>query len=102
MAITKKFLKTKPICKCTFKLPKEAAPDASVVTLAGDFNDWKTEELPLKKLKSGDFKIELDLPVGNKYEYRYLVDDSKWINDWDADEYVHNTDLNVDNSVVCV
>mgnify|MGYP000439288294 CR=1 FL=1 len=102
MSIKKKFLKTKPICKCTFKLPKEAVPNAVSVTLAGEFNDWKTEELPLKKLKSGDFKIELDLPIGSKYEYRYFVDHAIWINDWAADEYHHIPDLNIDNSVICL
>ena len=37
MAITKKFLKSKPVCKVTFALSETEAKTAEVV---GDFNDW--------------------------------------------------------------
>ena len=37
MAITKKFLKSKPVCKVTFALTETEANSAEVV---GDFNDW--------------------------------------------------------------
>lgn len=102
MAIKKKFLKSKPVCKCTFSLPKEAAPEASKVALVGDFNDWTPEEHLLKKLKSGEFKIEIDLEVGQKYQYRYLIDDEKWENDWQADEYIPVEGLATENSVVAL
>lgn len=102
MAIKKKFLKSKPICKCTFSLPKEAAPSAKKVSLVGDFNDWTPEEHLLKQLKSGEFKIEIDLEVGQKYEYRYLIDDETWENDWQADEYRPVEGYSTENSVVAV
>ncbi len=102
MAIKKKFLKSKPICKCTFSLPKDAAPEADKVSLVGDFNDWAEDELVLKKLKSGVFKIDLDLEVGKKYQYRYLIDGQVWENDWQADEYVPAPEYFTENSVVSV
>ena len=102
MAIKKKFLKSKPICKCTFSLPKDAAPDAEKVTLVGEFNDWETDTHVLKKLKSGEFKIDLDLATGRKYEYRYLIDGAVWENDWQADEYVPVPGLAAENSVVAL
>ncbi|MEJ2042590.1 MAG: isoamylase early set domain-containing protein [Reinekea sp.] len=102
MAVKKKFLKSKPVCKCTFSLPKDAAPDADKVTLVGDFNDWGTETHVLKKLKSGEFKIDLDLEVGRKYQYRYLIDDKKWENDWQADEYAPAPDYATENSVIAL
>jgi len=100
MAIKKKFLKSKPVCKCTFTFPKDAAPEAKKVSLVGDFNDWALEEHLLKQLKTGDFKIEIDLPVGQKYQYRYLIDDKVWENDWQADEYIPVPEFSTDNSVV--
>lgn len=102
MAIKKKFLKSKPICKCTFSLPKAAAPSASKVSIVGDFNDWAPQEHLLKQLKSGEFKIELDLETGKEYQFRYLIDDETWENDWNADGYVPAPGFGADNSVVAV
>lgn len=102
MAIKKKFLKTKPICKCTFSLPKEAAPDAHQVTLVGDFNNWQTKSHVLKQLKSGDFKVDIDLETGRRYQFRYLIDGETWANDWHADDYVLIPEFGTENSVVAV
>lgn len=102
MPIKKKFLKSKPICKCTFSMPKKAVPNAEKITIAGDFNNWSEEEHVLRKLKSGEFKIDIDLPVGQKYQYRYLVDGETWMNDWEADEYSPAPGMAVDNSVVSI
>lgn len=102
MSIKKRYLKSKPVCKCTFLLPKDAAPDAKAVNLVGDFNSWSLDGTPMKRLKSGDFKLELDLDAGQRYQYRYLIDGKKWENDWAADDYVPVPDLSVENSVVQV
>ena len=37
MSLTKKYLKSKPICKVTFTVP---ASEASTVAVAGDFNNF--------------------------------------------------------------
>jgi hypothetical protein len=68
--IKKKYLKTKPICKVKFTLPKD----------------------------NGNYTITLDLEKG-EYCFRYLIDGSKWENDWHADKYVPNS-FGCDNSVV--
>ena len=78
MAITKQYLKTKPICKVTFVVP---AKEASSVCVAGEFNNWNTEATMLKKLKNGNFKGTIDLPKDNQFEFKYVVDVSglmKW------------------------
>ena len=54
----------------------------------------------LKKLKSGEFKIDLDLEVGKDYQYRYLIDDKIWENDWQADDYIQVPEFSAENSVV--
>ena len=49
--IKKQFLKSKPVCKATFTLPAEAAPEAKTVEILGDFNNWK-EGVEMKKQKN--------------------------------------------------
>lgn len=102
MALQKKYLKSKPVCKVTFIVPKEAAGSATKVNLVGDFNKWKKKSHPLKKLKSGEFKITVDLECGKEYQYRYLIDNTIWENDWAADKYVRSSSYDVENSVVSV
>ena len=87
MAITKQYLKSKPICKVTFSVPAEEAKEVSVL---GCFNEWSVEKaVKLKKLKNGIFRGTLDLAKDNSYEFRYLVD-GDFVNDEHADAYVTN------------
>jgi 1,4-alpha-glucan branching enzyme len=88
--VEKKFLKTRRVCKVTFTLPKEAAPDAETVCVMGEFNDWSCDANPLKRQKNGDFSVSLDLEKGRSYRFRYLVDGWKFENDWQADRYEAN------------
>jgi methyl coenzyme M reductase subunit C len=41
MSIKKQYLKTKPVCKVTFRLKKAQACGARKVSIAGDFNQWE-------------------------------------------------------------
>lgn len=100
MALKKQFLKSKPQVKVTFRLDRAAAPGAKSVSLVGEFNDWNIYATPMKRLKDGTFKVELTLDPGKSYEYRYLIDENDWENDWDADRYVRSAYGNCDNSVV--
>lgn len=96
MAITKQYLKSKPVCKVTFTVPAEKATKVSVV---GSFNEWNTEAATLKKLKSGIFKGTIDLKKDNSYEFRYVVDGA-YINDDQADGYVWNDFAATENGVL--
>ena len=100
MSIKKQYLKRKPLCKVTFRLPKEAIEGAKNVTIVGDFNDWEEEATPLQPLKSGDYKALLELEVGKSYQYRYLIDGETWENDWAADNYVASPFSGIENSVI--
>jgi len=99
--IKKEYLKRKDVCKVTFRLPKVAAPGARNVSIVGDFNAWNIYASPMKKLKSGDFTITLELKPGKEYQFRYLIDDNRWENDWNADKYVTGP-FGSDNSVIYV
>jgi 1,4-alpha-glucan branching enzyme len=99
--IEKKFMKSKPVCKATFTLPVEAAPDAKEVALVGEFNNWDiSKAIPLKKAaKAGVYKALVELETGKSYEFRYLIDGETWENDWAADAYAA-TPFGEENSVV--
>jgi len=100
MSIEKKYLKTKNICRTTFRLSADAAGEAQTVFLVGEFNDWSMHGLPMKRLKDGSFKTEVDLEPGRSYQFRYLLDDDRWENDWNADNYCYSEFGNCENSVV--
>jgi len=102
VSIKKKYLKSKPVCKVSFEIPKEAAQEAKKVAIVGEFNEWNTKAVTMKKLKNGNFTAVLDLEPGREYEFRYLIDDKAWENDWDADRYVRNEFGDCENSVVVV
>lgn len=99
MAITKTLTKSKKKCTVTFSLPAQAAPSAKVVKVVGDFNNWSWNK-GVKLSKSSDqFTGQLELEPGQRYEFRYCIDNKEWDNDWMADDYVPSP-FGVDNSVV--
>ncbi|WP_026935134.1 isoamylase early set domain-containing protein [Christiangramia echinicola] len=94
MSITKQYLKSKPECKITFCVP---AKEAHKVEVAGDFNSWELSEL--KKYKNGNFKGQFNVPVDQKYQFRYIID-GQWINEAEADGYQWNDFAAAENSVL--
>jgi hypothetical protein len=56
----------------------------------------------MKKLKDGSFSSTVDLPTDKAYQFRYLLDDQAWENDWNADAYVPSPLSFDDNSVLTV
>jgi Carbohydrate-binding module 48 (Isoamylase N-terminal domain) len=80
-----------------FQLP--AAVSASTVSVCGDFNGWTPQSHPLTRLGDGSFRVDVPLPAGDRWRFRYLLDGGRWENDWAADDYVPNG-LGEDNSVV--
>lgn len=65
------------------RLPHEvkltvSAPTARRVTVAGEFNGWDMNALPMKKRPDGMWEIVLSLSRG-RYEYKFVADGS-----WDA------------------
>ena len=102
MPLTKKYLKSKPVCKVTFKLSKSGAKGAKKLFLAGEFNEWNTKTTPMTALKDGSFTATVDLKAGREYQYRYLNDKGEWLNDTKADRYEYSAFAGGDNSVVSV
>lgn len=101
MSLKKQYNETKPVCKVTFKLSNDIASSADRVNLAGDFNNWDIESIPMKKLKGGEFSVSVDLKKGRGYEFKYLIDGKSWLNEPEADKHVPN-EFQSENSVVIV
>lgn len=101
MSLKKQYNKTKSECKVTFILAKDIVSSAKKVTLAGDFNEWDIESIPMKKQKSGEFSVSIDLIKGQEYEFKYHIDGVGWLNEKGADKQVPNEFKGV-NSVVIV
>ena len=100
MSIKKQYLKSKPVCKVTFRLTGEAAGSAGSANIVGEFNDWNIYATPMRKLKNGSFTVTIDLEPNREYQFRYLLDDEIWENDGEADKYVSHPYGDGENSVV--
>ena len=98
--IIKKQLKSRPICKVTFKLPAKEANAAKKINIVGEFNDWDFHATPMKRLRKGDFTATVDLEQGKEHQFRYLLDDTHWENDPTADKFVPTPYGDSENSVI--
>ncbi len=89
--------------KVTFTLSSEIVGEATSAVLLGEFNNWDYNDgITLKKQKDGSMKATATLEAGKTYQYRYLLNDGRWVNDHKADNYVHISGFQVENCVVAV
>ena len=95
----KQVMKSKPVCKVTFKLSPEQVPNAKNVAIAGDFNSWNETSNPFKKAKDGSFSVTVEMQTGTEHQFRYLIDGKSWLNESDADSTVTNS-FGSENSVI--
>ncbi|ASP47264.1 isoamylase early set domain-containing protein [Cognaticolwellia beringensis] len=93
--LTKKFFKTKDETEVTFEFNRS---DVTTAALVGDFNDWQAIEMKFNK-NSKSFKTKVRLPKNGVFHFRYLLNDSEWENDDQADQYLAN-EFGSENSVV--
>ncbi len=100
MSLKKQYLKSKPICKVTFKISDKEVNGAKSVCIVGDFNNWRKKATPMKSLKNGAFTATIDLEPNKEYQFKYILDGTEWENDWNADRYIPSPIGNWDNSVV--
>ena len=83
--------------RVTFALPNSIWADR--IYLVGDFNDWNNTSHPLQRDREGNWSISIDLERGRAYQFRYLCDGNRWMNDSQADAYELNP-YSSDNFVV--
>lgn len=90
--LKKRYYKTKDEFEVTFAYDG----DADTVALLTAANNWVP--VPMKKSK-GVFTTKMRIPANGQYQFRYLVNDTDWVNDDGADAYVPN-EHGTQNSVV--
>lgn len=44
----------------------------------------------MARRKNGRFSVTVSLLVDRSYRYRFILDGTRWENDWAADQYVGN------------
>lgn len=93
--LTKKFFKTKNEAEVTFEFNRS---DVTTASLVADFNGWQAIEMKFNK-KSKSFKTKIRLPKGERFHFRYLLNNTEWENDYQADQYLAN-EFGTENSVV--
>jgi len=96
MAVKKKYLRRKPICRVTFEV---SAGEAQQVSVVGDFNNWRPEGSVLQRIQGGLFRGVFELPRENAYEFRYLIDQN-FVNEAEADRFQWNDFARSENSVL--
>ena len=82
--------------RVVFELPSCVWADRISVT--GEFNDWQQQAHPLTQNRHGVWQVAIDLPIGNSYQFRYMID-GQWRTDSHADGFTDNG-YGTQNSVV--
>lgn len=76
----KRFFKTKDEVEVTFETEGRHFDG---VSLHSDHNAW--QPIPMKRMRSGAWKVALRLPLDRDVQFRYLASDGIWLNDPAAD-----------------
>ncbi len=100
MGIIKNYQPSKGTCKVTFSFALNAAEGVKTIQVLGDFNNWDNKVAPKMKKGKEDFSTSVELNAGQSYEFKYLLDGTRWENDFSADSYVTTPFSGVSNSVL--
>lgn len=84
--IAKTYYKTKDYCKVKFSFTPE---NADTVQILGLNSDWQKSVLMNRK-RDGSFAAEVNLPKDSRHQFKYLVNDSQWLNEPEADSLEPN------------
>ncbi|MGE5520403.1 MAG: isoamylase early set domain-containing protein [Candidatus Dadabacteria bacterium] len=93
--IQKTYYKTKDYCKVKFTVKPEAAETVAIHGLNGDWNN----SVIMSKKKDGSFTCDVSLPRDTQHEFKYLVNQTEWVNEPEADKELPNPFGN-SNSVI--
>jgi 1,4-alpha-glucan branching enzyme len=64
-----------------------AAPEATLVMLAGNFNGWNKQANPMTVNSNGVWSLVMDLKKGKTYYYKFVID-GYWVADPDNPDTV--------------
>lgn len=95
--VKKTYFKKKDYCKVKFTFDLE---NAETVEILGLNSDWENS-IVMSKKKDGTFTCDVSLPKNTEHEFRYLVNESVWINEPEADSEKPNV-FGESNSVLII
>jgi 1,4-alpha-glucan branching enzyme len=72
--------------KVTFAVPSTVG----LVSVVGDFNQWRPEATPLKPRSNGTRSAAVVLPAGHTYRFRYLAEGGWFFDDEASDAHEPN------------
>lgn len=84
--VQKTYYKTKDYCKVRFALQNE---NAETIEILGLNSNWE-QSVVMSRKKDGTFTADVNLPKKSTHEFKYLVNETLWINDPEADQEVPN------------
>lgn len=84
--VQKTYYKTKDYCKVKFSF---SVDNAETVEILGLNSDWENAVLMSKK-KDGSFSADVNLPKESRHEFKYLVNETLWLNEPEADSETPN------------
>ena len=111
MSLKKQFLKSKDVCKVTFRIGKNECPGSDQAVLVGlpdghtvdqDLDFGHVREAVHRQHPDEVAPAALERDPGRAYQFRYLLDGERWQNDWEADGYSPSAFPPEENSVVRV
>ena len=94
--VQKTYFKTKDYCKVKFSFKVE---NAETVEILGLNSDWQNSVVMSKK-KDGTFSCDVSLPKNSEHEFKYLVNETEWVNDPEADSQKPNEFGGVNSVIV--
>ena len=95
--VQKTYYKTKDYCKVKFSFKTD---EAETIAILGLNRDWKNS-VTMSKKKDGSFIADVNLPKDSTHEFKYLVNETLWVNDPEADKEVPN-EFGGSNSVIVI
>jgi AMP-activated protein kinase-like protein len=93
--ILKTYYKTKEYCKVKFSFKDE---NADTVQIRGLNSDWQ-KSIVMSKKKDGSFTADVTLPKDSKHQFKYVVNETEWLNEPEADSQEPN-EFGGSNSVI--
>ena len=94
--VQKTYFKTKDYCKVKFSFKVE---NAETVEILGLNSNWQNSVVMSKK-KDGTFSCDVSLPKNSEHEFKYLVNETEWVNDPEADAQKPNEFGGVNSVIV--
>ncbi|MGQ0740384.1 MAG: isoamylase early set domain-containing protein [Bacteroidota bacterium] len=102
--VQKTYYKTKNYCKVKFSFKVENTDTSTLrqalssVEILGLNSNWQNSIIMSKK-KDGSFSADVNLPKESRHEFKYLVNETLWLNEPEADAEQPN-EYGSSNSVI--